>query len=199
MDSSPTQSASMCQSRCWLKAGGAHPCRTIRALPWTWQSRSSHQVRPYVRRNKTDRTDAKGILEASRNDDIHPVPVKTVAQQVLTSLHRLRSGWMAERTARLNTLSSLLRELGVFIPVGSRSRSPRRPRSPGHGHTTRTTRRYLLTGRVQVPLVGRPRDSTSRPLGLSFFANREHQPVRISVLRDPRAEHFFRLLNARHA
>ena len=39
-----------------------------------------HQVRPYVRRNKTDRTDAKGILEASRNDDIHPVPVKTVAQ-----------------------------------------------------------------------------------------------------------------------
>lgn len=33
-----------------------------------------HQVRPCVRRNKTDRTDAKGILEASRNDDIHPVP-----------------------------------------------------------------------------------------------------------------------------
>ena len=29
-----------------------------------------HHVRPYIRRNKTDRTDAKGILEASRNDDI---------------------------------------------------------------------------------------------------------------------------------
>ena len=41
-----------------------------------------HHVRPYVRRNKTDRTDAKGILEASRNEDIRPVPVKTVAQQV---------------------------------------------------------------------------------------------------------------------
>lgn len=83
-----------------------------------------HQVRPYVRRNKTDRTDAKGILEASRNDDIHPVPVKTVAQQTLTSLHRLRSGWMAERTARLNTLRGLLRELGVFIPVGARQVVP---------------------------------------------------------------------------
>ena len=47
-----------------------------------------HHVRPYIRGNKTDRTDAKGILEASRNEDIHPVPVKTVAQQVLTSLHR---------------------------------------------------------------------------------------------------------------
>ena len=29
-----------------------------------------HHVRPYVRRNKTDRADAKGILEASRNEDI---------------------------------------------------------------------------------------------------------------------------------
>jgi transposase len=83
-----------------------------------------HQVRPYVRRNKTDRTDAKGILEASRNDDIRPVPVKTVAQQVLTSLHRLRSGWVAERTARLNALRGLLREMGVFIPVGARQVVP---------------------------------------------------------------------------
>jgi len=83
-----------------------------------------HHVRPYIRRNKTDRTDAKGILEASRNDDIRPVPVKTVNQQVLTSLHRLRAGWMLERTARLNTLRGLLRELGVFIPVGSREVVP---------------------------------------------------------------------------
>jgi transposase len=83
-----------------------------------------HHVRPYIRRNKTDRTDAKGILEASRNEDIRPVPVKTVAQQVLTSLHRLRSGWMLERTARLNALRGLLRELGVFIPVGARQVVP---------------------------------------------------------------------------
>ena len=83
-----------------------------------------HHVRPYIRRNKTDRTDAKGILEASRNDDIRPVPVKTVAQHVLTSLHRLRSGWMTERTARLNALRGLLRELGIFIPMGSREVVP---------------------------------------------------------------------------
>ena len=83
-----------------------------------------HQVRPYVRRNKTDRTDAKGILEASRNEDIRPVPIKTVPQQVLTSLHRLRQGWMTERTARLNALRGLLRELGVFIPVGAENVVP---------------------------------------------------------------------------
>jgi transposase len=83
-----------------------------------------HHVRPYVQRNKTDRTDTKGILEAYRNEDIRPVPVKSVSQQTLTSLHRLRSGWMTERTARLNALRGLLRELGVFIPVGSRNVVP---------------------------------------------------------------------------
>jgi transposase len=83
-----------------------------------------HQVRPYVRRNKTDRTDAKGILEAYRNADIKPVPVKTVSQHALTALHRLRSGWVTERTARINALRGLLRELGIFIPVGPRNVIP---------------------------------------------------------------------------
>lgn len=84
-----------------------------------------HQVRPYVRRNKTDRTDAKGILEASRNEDIHAVPVKTVAQQALTTLHRLRAGWLTERTARLNRVKSLfvcrsvLRAQRVGAPHGA--------------------------------------------------------------------------------
>jgi transposase len=78
-----------------------------------------HAVRPYVRRNKTDRTDTKGMLEAYRNEDIRPVPVKSVAQQTLASLHRLRSGWLAERTARINTLRGLLREFGIVIPLGA--------------------------------------------------------------------------------
>jgi len=34
-------------------------------------------------RNKTDRTDAKALLEAHRNEEIRPVPVKSVAQQTL--------------------------------------------------------------------------------------------------------------------
>jgi transposase len=78
-----------------------------------------HDVRPYVRRNKTDRTDAKGLLEANRNEEIHPVPVKSIAHQAIASLHCLRSTWLATRTARLNTIRGLLREFGLFIPVGA--------------------------------------------------------------------------------
>jgi transposase len=82
-------------------------------------------VKPYVRRNKTDRADAKGLLEAHRNEDIHPVPVKSVAQQTLTALHRLRSAWVADRTARINSIRGILRELGLPIPVGARHVVPK--------------------------------------------------------------------------
>lgn len=79
-----------------------------------------HLVKPYVRGNKTDRADAKGILEASRNEDIKPVPVKTEHQQSILLLHRMRATWMKTRTRRLNTLRGLLREFGYTIPVGRR-------------------------------------------------------------------------------
>jgi transposase len=81
-------------------------------------------VRPYVLRNKTDRTDTDAMLEAYRNDQIRPVPIKSVTQQVLGTLHRLRSGWVGERTARVNALRGLLRELGFFIPLGRREVLP---------------------------------------------------------------------------
>lgn len=84
-----------------------------------------HATRPYVFRNKTDRTDTRGLLEAFRNEDIHPVPVKSVSQQALTALHRLRSTWLATRTARLNTVRGLLREFGCIIPLGAQRVLPK--------------------------------------------------------------------------
>lgn len=75
-------------------------------------------VRPYVVRNKTDRTDVNGLLEAHRNERIRPVPIKTESQQVVGTLHRLRAGWLGDRTRAINSLRGLLRELGFFIPEG---------------------------------------------------------------------------------
>jgi transposase len=85
-----------------------------------------HAVRPYVLRNKTDGADAQGLLEAVRNEDIRPVPVKSVDQHVLAGLHRMRSTWLATRTARLNTVRGLLREFGFPIAVGARQVVPPR-------------------------------------------------------------------------
>ena len=85
---------------------------------------SPQYVKPYVHGNKTDRADVKGLIEAYRNSDIHPVPIKTLAQQQLTSLHRIRWTWVRTRTARINMLRGLLREFGFVIPVGSRHLVP---------------------------------------------------------------------------
>ena len=76
-------------------------------------------VRPYVRGNKTDRTDAAGLLEAARCGDIRPVPVKTPEQQGIQGLHRVREFHKAQRTAAINLLRGLLREFGIVIPLGS--------------------------------------------------------------------------------
>ena len=99
--------------------GSAHHWgRQLQALGHAVVLLPPHQVRPYVTRNKTDRADAKGILEAYRNSDLRPVPVKSVSQQILGSIHRFRAGWIAARTAHVNTLRGLLRELGFVIPEG---------------------------------------------------------------------------------
>ena len=76
-------------------------------------------VRPYVRRNRTDRTDAEALLEAVRSGQIPPVPVKTVEQQTLVALHRIRDQWMTTRTARINAVRGLLREQGMLLPTGA--------------------------------------------------------------------------------
>jgi transposase len=83
-----------------------------------------HHTRRYRAGNKTDRADAKAMLEAVRNETIRPVPVKTVEQQSWTSLHRLREGHMATRVARIHAIRGLLREYGITIPVGARKVVP---------------------------------------------------------------------------
>ena len=78
-------------------------------------------VRAYVRRNKTDRADARALLEAVKDPDIRPVRAKSVEQQALQALHRTRSLWMATRTARINALRGFCREFGLHVPVGART------------------------------------------------------------------------------
>jgi transposase len=77
------------------------------------------KVARYRDGNKTDRADATALLEAARNAAIHRVPVKSIEQQALGALHRLRQGYLETRTARINAVRGLLREFGITIPVGA--------------------------------------------------------------------------------
>lgn len=75
-------------------------------------------VRAYVKRNKTDPADAAALIEASRCQDIFAVPIKTVEQQQLLALHRLREQYKRTRNARINLLRGCLREVGISVPKG---------------------------------------------------------------------------------
>lgn len=77
----------------------------------------AHQVKPYVLRRKTERTDADGLLEAARCAQLHPVPIKAPEQQGIQGLHRIREHHKAQRTATINQMRGLLREFGIVIPL----------------------------------------------------------------------------------
>lgn len=47
--------------------------------------------------------------------------IKSVEQQALQGLHRIRSLWMGTRTSRINALRGFCREFGIAIPVGARA------------------------------------------------------------------------------
>jgi transposase len=74
-----------------------------------------------VKRNKTDAADAWALLEAARCADIVPVRIKSVEQQALQGLHRIRSLWMSTRTSRINALRGFCREFGLAVPTGART------------------------------------------------------------------------------
>jgi len=75
-------------------------------------------VKPYVKGNKNDRNDAAAICEAAQRPGMRFVSVKTVEQQQVLALHRLRQGAVKARTALVNQVRGLLAEFGVVVPLG---------------------------------------------------------------------------------
>jgi transposase len=102
--------------------GGAHHwARRLQALGHQIELLPAHQVRAFVTGNKDDAADARGIWLAAQHADIRRVPPKSVQQQAVLSLHRMRQHWVSIRTASINAMRSLLAEFGVVLPRGKRA------------------------------------------------------------------------------
>jgi len=76
-------------------------------------------VAPYRKSGKNDGNDAEAICEAVGRPNMRFVPVKSVEQQALLALHRVRRGFIVERTAVINRLRGLMSEFGVVLPLRS--------------------------------------------------------------------------------
>jgi transposase len=99
--------------------GAQYWARGLRAHGHEVQLLAPQFVKPYVKANKNDMRDAEAIAEAVTRPTMRFVPVKSVAQQDLQALHRVRERLMKARTALINETRGLLHEYGIIVPQGA--------------------------------------------------------------------------------
>lgn len=99
-------------------AGAHYWGRQLQKLGHTVKLIPPQFVKPYVQGNKNDYNDARAIAEASRRPNLRFVELKTVEQQDVQALHRLREQRVKERTALCNQLRALVAEYGLVMNRG---------------------------------------------------------------------------------
>jgi transposase len=108
-------------------ASAHHWARKLQSLGHSVKLMAPQFVKPYVKSNKNDAADAEAICEAVARPNMRFVPVKNIEQQAVLSLHRVRQGFVAARTAQANQIRGLLGEFGLVIPQGIAHISKRVP------------------------------------------------------------------------
>jgi len=102
--------------------GGSHYwARKFQAMGHDVRLISPQFVKPYVKSNKNDMADAEAICEAVQRPNMRFVPLKSVEQQDILSIHRAREQVIRRRTAQGNQIRGLLMEYGIVMPQGMRA------------------------------------------------------------------------------
>jgi transposase len=104
-------------------------------------------VKAYLKRGKNDAADAEAICEAMARPGMRFVPVKTVEQQDIQAVHRVRASLVEQRSAKANQIRGLVAEYGLVAPrelLHLRRALPRWLDDEGNGLTVRF--RWLLRG-----------------------------------------------------
>ena len=99
-------------------ASSHHWSRELQALGHTVRLMPPAYVKPYVKRQKNDATDAEAICEAVTRANMRFVPTKTPEQQSCLMLHRTRHLFIRQQTAVINAIRAHLAEFGIVAPVG---------------------------------------------------------------------------------
>jgi transposase len=101
-------------------ASSHHWSRELKRLGHTVRLMPPAYVKPYVKRQKNDATDAEAICEAVRRPTMRFVETKTPEQQSCLVLHRTRHLFIRQQTSLINAIRAHLAEFGIVAPVGRR-------------------------------------------------------------------------------
>ena len=99
-------------------ASSHHWSRELQALGHNVRLMPPAYVKPYVKRQKNDTTDAEAICEAVTRPTMRFVATKTPEQQSCLMLHRTRHLFIRQQTAVINAIRAHLAEFGIVAPVG---------------------------------------------------------------------------------
>jgi len=100
-------------------SGAHHWARLFKQHGHTVRLMAPKFVSPYRMsgvRGKNDAADAAAICEAVQRPNMHFVPVKSEDEQARLCVHRVRQGFVEQRTATINRLRGLLSEFGIVLP-----------------------------------------------------------------------------------
>ena len=92
--------------------------RKLRELGHDVRQMSPQHVKPYVKTNKNDYNDAEAICEAVSRPNMRFVPIKSIEQQDIQILHRIRDKLVRKRTSVANQSRGFLLEYGIAVPKG---------------------------------------------------------------------------------
>src|SRR5437667_91209 len=95
-----------------------HWSRELTALGHTVRLMPPAYVKPYVKRQKNDATDAEAICEAVTRANMRFVETKTPEQQSCLMLHRTRQLFIRQQTSVINAIRAHMAEFGIVAPVG---------------------------------------------------------------------------------
>lgn len=101
-------------------AGSNYWAREIEKLGHEVKIIPAQFVKPYVKSNKTDASDAEAICEALSRPNMRFAPIKSVDQQDIQSIHRIRERLVSARTTLACEIRGLLHEYGIVVPKGIR-------------------------------------------------------------------------------
>ena len=97
-------------------AGAHHWARQLQAKGYPVKLIAPQFVKPYVKSNKNDATDAEAVCEAMGRPGMRFVAVKSIEQQDIQAVHRIRADLIKQRTAKANQIRGLVAEYGLVAP-----------------------------------------------------------------------------------
>jgi transposase len=98
---------------------GAHDtARRLKAMGHDARIIAPKYVVKFRQKQKNDANDAQAICETLLHRKTRFVPIKSIEQQAVLCLHRIRAAQIHARTSLINEMRGLLTEFGVVLPKG---------------------------------------------------------------------------------